>query len=31
MSRASRGDEPDLSPSLWSRVDDACLRFEAAW
>jgi WD40 repeat protein len=33
MSRACQQNEPDRSSTstLWTRVDDACLRFEAAW
>ena len=31
MSQGSPEDQAGLSPTLWAHVDDACLRFEAAW
>ena len=31
MSPGSQEDQAGLSPTLWAHVDDACLRFEAAW
>jgi WD40 repeat protein len=31
MSQGSQEGQAGLSPTLWAYVDDACLRFEAAW
>src|SRR5262249_14259391 len=31
VSQASHQEPSGLSPTLWARVDDACLRYEAAW
>ena len=31
MSAAARGEPSELSSTLWSSMDEVCLRFEAAW